>query len=98
MGHAVFPDFKILEEGKTTDFNDLHLREGLDTVRAQLLGIKYERVYVSPLGHRGAVYFFTSSDNQQIAEMTSFSDVQCFDLMPKEYWETSYPAKTGIDW
>ena len=38
---AMFPEFKNLST-KPTDFNDLHILEGLNTVRKQVLGGSYE--------------------------------------------------------
>jgi len=45
----VFPEFKnVPTESKPTDFNDLHVLEGLDTVKAQLQQVKSAFVWREP--------------------------------------------------
>lgn len=98
MGTAVFPRFQSTSE-KLTDFDDLLRAEGIDVVREQLLGVRAEKAAVIPLGFNGEEYYFTSTHNQQVVVMTSFSDTQFLNLMMKEYWEAAYPnTKNGIDW
>lgn len=99
LGKAVFPIFKQNPE-RWTDFNDLHLAEGLAAVKAIILDAKPEIYRVFTLGHEGENYYYISSANQQIKTMTatSHSKHNLMDLMPKEYWESQYPNKTGADW
>jgi putative DNA primase/helicase len=98
IGSIVIPQFRDTSS-KPTDFNDLFILEGGDAVKRQIQATKTVRAAIIPLGFRGEEYFFTSSDNQTICVLTSFSDVQLFKLMRKEYWEAVYPStKDGIDW
>jgi putative DNA primase/helicase len=97
MGKPVFPKFRN-EEGKPTDFNDLHCREGLEEVKRQILEVKPERHYVRCLGHRDGMYYYTSSDNKEIVGMRPHAPTELMNLMPKAYWETLYPSRRGIDW
>lgn len=94
---VTFPAFEKPEKGKT-DFNDLHVAEGLEAVKRHIEPIETQYSAVIPLGFHGEEYFFTSTDNPTIVRLTSFSEVQCFNLMRKEYWEAVFPNKNGIDW
>lgn len=98
MGKAIFPKFKLLQKGKTTDFNDLHCIEGLDEVREQIKAIEVKRYYVVPLGYDGSDYFFISSENPQIQRISMSSlgsSAGLFRLQPMEYWENQYPSVKG---
>lgn len=98
LGTAIFPEFGSLDS-HPTDFNDLELLEGTDRVRAQILGTKPRRNFVVALGFREKEYFYTSTSNRQIVGIKSFSDIDFFNLMPREYWEAVYPGKRApIDW
>lgn len=96
MGKMIFPKFRD-ETGRPTDWNDLHVREGLPEVKKQLLEVKPERHYVHCLGHRDGNYFYTSSDNKELVAIRAHSPSDMLNLMPLEYWETLYPGKRGID-
>ncbi len=97
-GKSVFPRFKDLQDNPT-DFNDVHIREGIEEVKRQLQEVKVEKSFIIPLGFRGSEYFFTSSSNKQISSLTGFTETDLLKLMPVEYWEAVYPnRKDGIDW
>lgn len=96
-GRAVYPKFRS-DEGKPTDWNDLHVREGIEQVKAQLMEIKAERHYVRALGHRDGSYFYTSSANKEIVHVRAHSPESLMNLMPLAYWESVYPGKTGANW
>jgi putative DNA primase/helicase len=96
-GTVAMPRFQNLET-KPTDFNDLHLLEGLDAVRDQIAPIIAKKNFVVALGFSEKEYFFTSSSNEQIVPIRTFSEVEFYNLMPREYWESAFPAvKGGID-
>ena len=99
MGKAVFPVFKSSDE-KSTDFNDLHVNEGIAAVSEQLVEVTetVEKHYVIGLGHKGLSYYYTSSYNKQIIGLTAHSSDALMSLQPLEYWEQVYPTKTGVDW
>lgn len=44
------------------------------------------------LGFSGPSYFFTSTQNQQIVEITAFSEKDFLSLMPLSFWETQFPG------
>lgn len=94
MCEAIFPKFASLD-GRPTDFNDLHAREGIDTVRSQIAPRRARAAFVVPLGFREKEYFFTSSANKQIVSIRSFSTVEFYNLMPQEYWENCFPSPRG---
>ncbi len=99
MAHAIFPVFRDTSL-KPTDFNDLHLIDGLDTVKNQIEPVKGQRHFVAPLGFVEKEYFFTSTNNQQVVPVRAFTEVDFLNLMPREYWEQVYPGQRGqnIDW
>lgn len=98
-GKAIFPKFASVAEDPT-DFNDLHVREGIEEVRKQILEVKVDRQYLLPLGFREKEYFYTSSHNQQVVPISAFSKADLFNLMPIEYWEAHFPGagKSRVDW
>lgn len=97
---ARFPQFQEGNEG--SDWNDLHCREGIEVVRQQLSIQKEEGPgqYLTALGFKEKEYFFTSSENQQIVAISSFSKSDFLNLMPIDYWETLFPGsgQTRIAW
>lgn len=98
MGETVFPVFKNLEKGNTTDFNDLHCYEGLDKVREQFENKKPKKHYIVPLGYNENDYFFLSNVNPQIQKIASGSlgsSAGCCRLQPLVYWENLFPAQKG---
>ena len=99
FGKLVLPQFKNLDT-KPTDFNDLHVLEGVEKVKEQLAGVKIERNYLMALGFKEKEYFFTSSNNQQIVTITAFRKSDFLNLMPLEYWEITFPGAgaTKVDW
>jgi len=99
LGSFVLPEFKSLES-KPTDFSDLYILEGLERVAHQLRQVKIQKKYLLPIGFKEKEYFFTSSENQQIIGVTKFTKSDFFNLMPLEYWETTFPGAgaTKIDW
>jgi putative DNA primase/helicase len=48
--------------------------------------------FIRALGFNDGEYFYTSSHNQQIFVMTSFSETELLKLMPIEYWEIEFPG------
>lgn len=99
LSTVVFPKFKNLES-KPTDFNDLHILEGLDQVKKQVERVSRKKNYVIALGHNGDFYYYTSSSNKQIIRLScsGHSKTNLLNIMPLEYWEALYPSKLGIDW
>ena len=99
MCQVVFPVFAS-PEGKT-DFNDLLIFEGLETLEKQILKAeKRDLIGVFPLGFLGSNYFFTSTQNQQISSIASFTEMDFLKLAPLEYWEALYPGSRSarVDW
>lgn len=101
LGTATLPHFARREvDARPTDFNDLHLMEGLDEVRRQLLEQEPERNFVKALGYDGEHYYYTSSSNAKIVRLSASAHTAAHlqDLMPNAYWETLYPGRQGINW
>lgn len=99
LGYVVFPVFKEPKKG-LTDFNDLHVVEGLDQVKEQCVKAKIERQFIVPLGFKGNEYFFTSSSNRQVVGVQSINEETLSDLMPFEFWESMFPGagKAPVNW
>lgn len=102
LGKSAFPVFS--EEscvGKTpTDWNDLHVLEGIEAVREQIAPIVVTRQFVAALGFKEKEYFFTSSNNRQIVAVTRFVQSDFLNLMPIDYWEACFPGgqQQRVDW
>ena len=81
---------------KPTDFNDLHILEGLDAITA-IFNTETPKIFVKCLGHRDANYYYISSDNRQIVKISreSHNRSNLRDLMPESYWEVHYPREKG---
>ncbi len=96
---VIFPQFNSLDT-KPTDFNDLHVLEGLSSVKEQIIKSDAERVFVLALGHRDTSYYYTSSGNRQIIKIdrSAHNRSSLRDLMPESYWAAQYPKKDGVDW
>ncbi len=104
LGKTVYPTFTWGND-TGTDFNDLHLESGLESVRAQVEAVKIAQNYVRCLGHRDGTYFYTTSENKQIVPMREHSSGNLLKLMRLEYWKALYPKEQkskkdgdGIDW
>ena len=96
----LIPQFSNLDT-KPTDFNDLHCLEGLDAVRSQILDNDIPSEFVLTLGHKDKTYYYMSSSNGQVVNMTRAEHTRAVfrDLMPEAYWEARYPKdKGGCDW
>lgn len=101
-GVSIFPNFSSLE-ALPTDFNDLHLMEGLGAVKDQILGApEPEKQYVLCLGFSEDKYFYTSSQNKYIKGLTAanHTKLQLLNFLPLAYWESVYPGQNqdGVDW
>lgn len=97
---AIFPVFKNDDPERFTDFSDLLVNEGISGVREQL--VKAEpppKMALYSLGFKNKTYFFRSTSNPQIVEVSSFSEDNMLNLMPIEYWEMVFPGhRTKVDW
>jgi len=98
LGAVVFPDFTSLDS-KPTDFNDMHLQEGLEKVKEKIIGVKSARHYILHLGFAGDTYYYSSSANKHIISRTAanHSKPGLLSLMPLAYWASCFPANTDFD-
>lgn len=101
LGAVVLPAFQT-DTDRPTDFNDLHCREGLDVLRAQLgTVVGLEKAFV-PLGFDEQTCFVYNFATRAVVKFTSFSHTQFYMLARRDYWEKSYPSENGkddtIDW
>jgi len=98
---TVFPVFDNRQK-KQTDFNDLHVAEGLDIVRDQILSAletQAEQDGYLPLGFDGGSHFFYCIKSKSVVRTDSFSEKFILELMPLSYWEACYPnSKGNVSW
>lgn len=97
---AVFPVFEDLD-GKPTDFNDLHCREGLDAVREQVQAPGAAKKKMAPLGRIGQNCFVYDYASRDIIVFTNFANSQFLHLAPLAHWQHRYPKEskeTTVDW
>jgi len=99
LGATVFPVFRSPVEGQT-DWNDLLVSEGMDSVRRQLSGAcEPEPTGYIPLGFDEGTHFFFDLGTRNILKVITFSETELLRLMKLEYWETAYPSvKGGVRW
>lgn len=100
LGTTVFPEFKSLKE-KPTDFNDLHVLEGIESVKSQIVGVETEKHFIVSLGYDKEAYYYISNINRQIQALGagSHNASGLCRIQPKRYWEALYPGfKGGVRW
>ena len=101
MNKPVIPVFMEYDGKATTDFNDLHVREGLSEVKDQLCLESGERITYRPLGQNGPYHYFYSYKNNSILRFRSFTNDTILKLIPFEIeeLETMFPkAEGGVYW
>lgn len=106
MGEVRVPEFVDLD-GKPTDWNDLHQREGADEARRQL-GITSkptkaaanDNVPFVALGYNRGEYYYLASGTRQITRLaaSSHSKTNLIQLAPLSWWSMEFPSKQGISW
>ncbi len=95
---VIFPVFKS-DDGQPTDFNDLHVIEGLDAIRRLIHDEPEPKHGFIPLGYNDKRYFFLELRSKDIIDLTAFGKHQLMQLAPGKYWQERYPGKEGkADW
>lgn len=90
-----FPKFPT-EESKGTDFNDVHVELGLETLREQLADVIERRSGYLPIGYDDMGYVFYCFDRNSIVRLgKNMSKQNLFELAPKESWEARYMGSNG---
>jgi putative DNA primase/helicase len=81
------------------DFNDIFVEHGLDALKTY-----FEKTENTPLmkclGYEGKNYAFHSKENNKVVWLTSdqMKPPHIYRIVAsKEYWESRYPGKTGVD-
>ena len=94
---ALFPVFADNVKN-LTDFNDLHVEQGIDEVKKQL-ETEYEEKPFTAIGHNNGAHFFFTDKGKTIYRLTQFSEKELFELRPLEYWKTLYGDEDGkVEW
>lgn len=95
---VITPRFKS-DDGRPTDFNDLHTFEGLSACKRQLFPVEHPSPSVGfvPLGYDEGTYFFYHIPSQDIVKANVFSNVQLYQIAPAAYWRERYPNGNGTD-
>lgn len=99
------------DNGKWTDFNDLHRFNGLHKVQEQLKFRPSDFIIIQPLGVNGDQYYFMSSENPQPIEIkgSNLKEHYLYNLVPDFFWwQKTYPKfdkddenkefPTGVNW
>lgn len=76
-----------------TDYNDLHVLEGLSVVRDQLADEVEQVEGFRTLGYDGCNHFFYNLKVGDIFSCSTFSPKELFHLAPERYWNENY--RTG---
>lgn len=92
-----FPIFKDRDD-KDTDFNDLHKKEGLQSVVSQLTDVVVEKNLYECLGFEENYHYFYREDARVIIKIKNFSEVELLSLAELDYWENYFPGKTSPNW
>ena len=103
MNRAVFPSFLEWDGKNTTDFNDLHVIEGLDELKDQLCLEDGEKITYRALGQNGSYHYFYSYKNYTIQKTKAVSNTTISELIPFEIseLETLFPkpdGSSGVYW
>lgn len=94
-GAVVFPKFRA-DDTESSDFNDVHLKYGLEELKNQLLEQPMEQTSgFVPLGYDESTHFFFDTVSKDIVKANSFSPIQLYNIAPLDYWETRYPGHKG---
>lgn len=101
-GKTIYPKFNSLES-KPTDFNDLHILEGIEAVKTQILGTTApERNYILSLGFSGDHFYYTTSQNNfiQCFSPQGHNKLNLLSIMDLSYWQSLYPSQNDdeVDW
>ena len=91
----IFPNFKDRTDGDT-DFNDLHVKEGLRAVK-QCFDEIPEKDSFDFIGYNGDTHYFYVDSIANIKEIKHFTENDLFMLAPLDYWELKFPKKSGFD-
>jgi putative DNA primase/helicase len=99
------------DNGKWSDYNDLHRFNGLNSVKEQLIYKPSDFVIIQPLGVNGDMYYFMSSENPQPIEIkgSNLKEHFLYNLVPDyNWWLKNYPKfdrddedkiePTGVNW
>jgi putative DNA primase/helicase len=97
-GTFVMPAFKD-PASKGTDFNDVHLEEGLEAVAKQLCDPVVEQANgFTPIGYDASGHYFFVAKIKDIIKISNWASHQFYQLAPKAYWDEMYPGLKGISW
>lgn len=97
---VVFPQFKNLDS-KPTDFNDLYVLEGAETVSSQISTQEPgQGMFIKCLGSDASHYYYMSSECPFVVALNASAHValNLIRLLPLDYWEMHYATKTGVNW
>lgn len=95
MAAVVYPSF-VSNEGKPTDFNDLHCREGLEAVRKLLIVVKEPEMGFRSLGYDDGGHYFFNIEAKDIFRLSAMTPEKLFLLAPESYWIQNYTPPESI--
>ncbi len=91
---VVFPVFKS-DETKPTDFNDLHMLEGIDEVKAQLFEPAEPDVGFVSLGYEANSHIFYNIQVKDVFILSNLTVQQLYLIAPEKFWRARYTPPDG---
>lgn len=82
--------FPLFTTGEGTDFNDLHVSEGIERVRDQLTDEKEQAEGFRSLGYDGNAHFYYNLAVGDIFVCSAFTPKELFHLAPEVFWNENY--------
>ena len=95
-GSLIVPQFKSIES-KPTDFNDLHVLEGLEAVKFQFGDVSEASTGFIPLGYDEGTYFFYDRLSKDLVKISAFTKSALFQLAPIDFWNSQFAGKNGFN-
>lgn len=97
-----FPKFTV-HNSKFTDFNDLHVNEGIETLIEQLTFTSSDFVDIIPYGHEGKNFYYYSTHTLKLEHFSAseHNKHQLLSMAKGAYWSQKFPqavTETGLDY
>lgn len=75
-----------------SDFNDLHVTEGIDKLKKQVTYSNSDFISITPLGHKNQKYYYVNSQTSEIFSLTpaAHSPDNLMAQAPRKYWGQKY--------
>jgi len=95
------PIFPVFQDRKTkqTDFNDLHIAEGLEVIAQQLSHTEIvDQGFTILGGSKNGYYYFINNYSRMIIRTSSFKIEELLKIANLDYWDSIYSDGKQTDW